>query len=147
MLKKEIIRNKPCDLEDFVIALCEARLQGKEMPETAIGHNGGDGSKLAKKNIIKIMRKASTVSVNSRRSSLEPAASFTMGHKRGSFTGTPLIDLSAKRGSISIMNRFSLSAADSMHNMETSPVDSSPSHASRRSSIISTTSPLGISSP
>lgn len=146
MLRNEIIKNKPCDLEDFVISLCEARLQGKDIPETAVGHKGGD-SKQLRKNIIKIVRKESNaVEVINRRGSVE-SGNFAIGNKRDSFTGTPLIDYSAqKRGSISQFgilsrNRFSLSAADSMHKMETGPVDTTPLQAlTRANSATSTTS-------
>lgn len=146
MLRNEIIKNKPSDLEDFVISVCEARLQCRDIPETAVGHKGGD-SKLVRKNILKIVRKESTVvEVINRRGSVESGDSVP-GNKRGSFTGTPLIDYSAqKRASISQFgilnrNRFSLSAADSMHKMETIPSDTTPSSTpSRRNSVSSTTS-------
>lgn len=41
MLRREVIKNKPADLEDFIISLCYARLQENKIPETEIGHKGG----------------------------------------------------------------------------------------------------------
>ena len=105
-LKIEVMKNRPADLEDFVVAFCEARLQGRALPETTVGQNmGGDGVKLERRAIIRVMKKETiTTDPLSRRGSLE-SVSFAGGSKRGSFGGTPLLDFSLqKKGSFSNSN-------------------------------------------
>ena len=100
------MKNRPADLEDFVVAFCEARLQGRALPETTVGQNvGGDGVKLERRAIIRVMKKETlTTDPLSRRGSLE-SVSFAGGSKRGSFGGTPLLDFSLqKKGSFSNSN-------------------------------------------
>ena len=100
------MKNRPADLEDFVVAFCEARLQGRALPETTVGQNmDGDGVKLERRAIIRVMKKETlTTDPLSRRGSLE-SVSFAGGSKRGSFGGTPLLDFSLqKKGSFSNSN-------------------------------------------
>ena len=127
LLEKEVLKNRPVDLEDFVISLCEARLQGRPIPQTAVGHNGGgDGAKPVRKNIIRIMRKESTAQeIMNRKGSLDlmGSSAYSLSQlKRGSFVGTPLVDMNAqKRGS------FSSSATDRMLSFSKPPSASSDS--------------------
>lgn len=114
-LRREVMKNRPADLEDFVVAFCEARLQGRALPETTFGQNGGvDGVKLERKAIIKIMKKdTSTSDPLSRRGSSDGNAPFTGSLKRGSFSGTPLLDFGLqKRGSFSNGNLFVKGTSD-----------------------------------
>jgi hypothetical protein len=52
MLKREIFKNKPVNLEDFMIAFCEARLNGDPTPETSEGHRGGGDNFGSKKKTL-----------------------------------------------------------------------------------------------
>ena len=146
MLTREILKNKPADLEDFVIALCEARLQGKPTPETAVGHNGGgDGIKPIKKTIIRIMRKDTSVGDLLLRKCSTDLSLHTL--KKGSFTGTPLLDFgSSKKNSFS-NTRFAIPPPDSLLRKRDSfsssvstPGDRDRSRLSGRESVISTAS-------
>ena len=144
-LRIEVMKNRPADLEDFVVAFCEARLQGRALPETTVGQNvGGDGVKLERRAIIRVMKKDTSISDSlSRRGSLE-SVSFAGGSKRGSFGGTPLLDFSLqKKGSFSNSNlsvKLSSETSYSGRRDSTMPIrtDSNLSTASSEDSSIDT---------
>lgn len=62
-IKAALLKNKPADMEEYLIAFCEARLAGNPAPDTHKGHGGGTGN--ATKMIIKIQSPVAT-RVNSR---------------------------------------------------------------------------------
>ena len=43
-LQLELLKNKPANIEEFVIAICEARLDNQPLPETHKGHHGGESN-------------------------------------------------------------------------------------------------------
>ena len=42
-IKTALLQNKPANIEEYLIAYCEAKLAGNPIPETHKGHSGGDG--------------------------------------------------------------------------------------------------------
>ena len=42
-IKTALLQNKPANIEEYLIAYCEAKLAGNPVPETHKGHSGGDG--------------------------------------------------------------------------------------------------------
>ena len=43
-IKTALLQNKPANIEEYLIAYCEAKLAGNPVPETHKGHSGGDGT-------------------------------------------------------------------------------------------------------
>jgi hypothetical protein len=61
-MRKEIMKNKPVNLEDFMISFCEARLNGDPTPETIEGHKGNGGDLCLKK--TSLIRTRTSVNMN-----------------------------------------------------------------------------------
>jgi hypothetical protein len=73
-LKSELLKNKPANVEEFVIAICEARLTGKPLPVTHKGHQGEEAKKI-------ITNKSGTIKLQAL-PELSPQRASPQAHKR-----------------------------------------------------------------